>query len=40
MSTIILFSFICKCQPANGLRYLRAGGRGQNFESRILLGRR
>ncbi|MBV6504779.1 MAG: hypothetical protein ILNGONEN_00332 [Syntrophorhabdaceae bacterium] len=24
---------------ANGVRYLRVGGRGQNFESRILLGR-
>ena len=23
----------------NGLRYLRVGGRGQNFESRILFGR-
>ena len=26
-------------EPPNGLRYLRVGGRGQNFESRILFGR-
>jgi hypothetical protein len=32
-------SLLCR-EPANGLRYLRVGGRGQNFESRILFGRR
>ncbi len=26
-------------QTPNGLRYLRVGGRGQNFESKILFGR-
>lgn len=36
---VFLSNMLCYSAP-NGLRYPRVGGRGQNFDSRILLGRR